>query len=121
MHGSIWCIALAWERLIDLMVARSAGVMLPVALLSFRRTSASRVASSPKSMVVGCGLQSATVRFLKTAVGAGGGVGSGAAVGGGGALDAAAAGSAGFGESVLGSSQAPTTKAQPRMQVHVVA
>lgn len=61
MHGSIWCIFTV-ERLIDLICARSAGVIEPASLPSLRRTSFSNAGSS-KSTVAGWGLQSAGVFF----------------------------------------------------------
>src|ERR1019366_7080251 len=63
MHGSIWW-TLAVAMLMDLICPRSAGVMAPVSLPSFFRTSASSAASPPKSMLAGCGLQSAAFFFV---------------------------------------------------------
>src|SRR5580700_4742785 len=69
-------------RLIDLIVARSAGVIAPLSFPSLRRTSCSSTASSPKSTT--CGLQSVATRFTNLgaggveATGAGGGVAGGA-------------------------------------------
>src|ERR1700722_17807475 len=69
MHGSIWWI-FAVTRLTEVIFARSAGVMGPVSLEAFLRTSFSRPGWSVKSMVAGCGLQSAAL--LQAKVGAGG-------------------------------------------------
>src|SRR5580693_6276076 len=95
MHGSIWWTFWLAERLIDLIVPRSAGVIGPLSLLSLRRTSFSSTASSPKSTSVGWGLQSATDFF--TYFGGGGVVADGVGTGvGAGAATAAASGTAGL-------------------------
>src|SRR5580658_4736676 len=102
MHGSTWWIVEV-DRLIDLICARSDGVIGPLSLPSLRRTSFSSSASSPKSISAGCALQSAAVFF--TTWGAGGVDGGGGGVGvGAGAAAAAASGAAGL--SLDGSSQA---------------
>ena len=66
-HGSIWWI-FAVERLIDLICARSAGVMFPVSLPVFLRTSFSSSGSSVKSIVDGCGLQSDALFLVLRAI-----------------------------------------------------
>lgn len=92
MHGSIWWMV-ACERLIDLICARSPGVMGPLSFASLRRTSFSRASSSPKSMLAGCALQSEALFFTKAGAGGGGGVGGGG--GGGSAAEGAADAAAG--------------------------
>src|SRR5580700_8297451 len=81
MHGSSWWIGSCVVRLIDLIVARSAGEIGPLSFCSLRRTSFSRAALSVKSTLVGCGLQSAALFFTNAG---GGGAGGGGGVGGGG-------------------------------------
>src|SRR4051812_47305197 len=104
MQGSIWFTG-ACARLMDLIVARSDGASGPLSLPSLRRTSFSSAASSPKSTVVGCALQSAVVFFTNATVGAALGVGATDGVGTGAAdgiatADALAAGAvSGFGSS----------------------
>src|ERR1019366_1557210 len=97
MHGSIWCTGV-FDRLIDLICARSDGVIGPLSLLSLRRTSFSSDASSPKSTAAGCALQSAAAFFTNVGAGAAGCEGVGGAGAG-----AAASGAAGL--SLFGSSQ----------------
>src|SRR5580658_8536086 len=79
MHGSSWWIGSCVVRLIDLIVARSAGEIGPLSFCSLRRTSFSRAALSVKSTLVGCGLQSAALFFTNAG---GGGAGGGGGVGG---------------------------------------
>ena len=79
--------------------------MGPLSLPSLRRTSFSSAASSPKSTVGACALQSAALRFVNVGVGAGAGtVGDGA--GGTTVTEGAASGAAAV--SVFGSSHAIT-------------
>src|ERR1700750_3326710 len=100
MHGSIWWMV-SCDRLIDLICARSPGVMGPLSLLSFRRTSFSIAALSPKSIVAGGALQAAASFFTNAGAGAAASTGMGAGVGVGVGAGAAASGADG---AALGSS-----------------